>query len=360
MRFKLFQRYLMRETLAAIGLVLAGFLALFSFFDLIQELRSVGVGNYEFTQALIFVILSLPGRFYELIPIAALIGTLYALTTLARHSEITVLRCSGLSTRQLLFTLFHVAALLGISTFLIGEGIVPYSEKAAQDFRARAINQVITQYGFESGLWLKDGRNFVNVRQAMADARLLGIRIYEFDTDNALKSVSEAKEGYFLPSGRWLLKEVVRTIFDGDKTRVVSEQSAEWQSALNPDLLSVLMVAPERMSLYGLVKYTQHLTANHQKTGRYEIAIWKKLIYPFASLVMMALALPFGYTHSRVGSASLKLFSGVMIGIFFHMLNGLFSSLGVIHSWQPFASAIAPSALFILAAMGLLWWVERR
>lgn len=360
MQLKLYQRYLMRETFAAIFLVLAAFIALFSFFDLINEVRSVGKGGYQFGHALVFVILSLPGRVYELIPIAALIGALYALSTLARHSEITVLRASGLSTRDLLLTLFRVAGLLALATLIIGEGVVPFSERAAQDLRTRATSNVIAQQGFESGLWIKDGRNFINVRTATADARLLGVRIYEFDAGNLLKSVSEAKEGSFLPSGRWQLKEVVSTILDGDHARVEQVEQKEWVSALNPDLLSVLMIAPERMSLYGLFNYTQHLVDNHQKTERYQIAIWKKLIYPLAAIVMVALALPFGYTHSRMGGVSLKIFAGVMVGILFHMLNGLFSSLGVINAWPPFASAAAPSMLFMLAAIGMLWWVERR
>lgn len=360
MRLMLYQRYLMRETFAAVLLVLAAFIALFSFFDLINEVRHVGTAGYQFGHALLFVALSLPGRIYELIPIAALIGTLYALSTLARHSEITVLRASGLSTRDLLTTLFKLAALLALATLLIGEGVVPFSERAAQDLRARALNNVVAQQGFDSGLWIKDGRKFVNVRMAMPDARLLGVRIYEFDEANALKSVSEAKEGIFLPSGRWRLQEVVSTILQGDSARVERHDSIEWQSALNPNLLSILMVAPERMSLYGLINYTRHLVDNRQKTERYEIAIWKKLIYPLATLVMVALALPFGYTHSRMGNVSLKIFAGVMLGILFHMLNGLFSSLGVINFWPPFASAAAPSILFMLAAMGLLWWVERR
>jgi len=360
MRLAIYQRYLMREALAAIVLVLLAFLALFSFFDLLNEVRSVGKDGYQFSHALIFVLLSLPGRIYELIPIAALIGTLYALSTLARHSEITVLRTAGLSTRDLLLTLFRVAGLLALVTLLVGEAIVPYSERAAQDLRARAQSKVIAQQGFETGLWIKDGRNFVNVRKATPDARLHGIRIYEFDKNNALKTVSEASSGIFLPSGRWLLDEVVSTMLTGDQARVDRYETMEWQSALNPNLLSVLMVAPERMSLYGLVNYTRHLFENRQKTERYEIAIWKKLIYPLAALVMVALAMPFGYTHSRMGGVSLKIFAGVMVGILFHMLNGMFSSLGVINSWPPLASAATPSALFMLAAVGLLWWVERR
>jgi lipopolysaccharide export system permease protein len=49
-----------------------------------------------------------------------------------------------------------------------------------------------------------------------------------------------------------------------------------------------------------------------------------------------------------------------MMGVFFHMLNGLFSSLGVINSWSPLSSALTPSVLFLLTAMGMIWWVERR
>ena len=360
MRLMLYQRYLMRESFAAIFLVLAAFLALFSFFDLINELRSIGKGSYQFGHALIFVTLSVPGRVYELIPIAALIGTLYSLSTLARHSEITVLRASGLATRELLMTLFRVAGILALFTLIVGEAVMPFSERAAQELRTRAMNNVIASQGFESGLWVKDGRSFINIREATPDARLLGVRIYKFDEKAALESVTEAREGRFQLPDRWQLTEVVSTRLEGEVAHVARQEGLEWHSAVTPDLLSVLMVAPERMSLYGLVGYTRHLIENRQKTERYEIAIWKKLIYPLAALVMVALALPFGYSHNRMGGVSLKIFAGVMIGILFHMLNGLFSSLGVINSWPPFASAATPSALFLGAAMGMLWWVERR
>jgi lipopolysaccharide export system permease protein len=360
MRLKLYERYLMRESFAAIALVLAAFLALFSFFDLINELKSIGRGGYQFIHAVIFVLLSLPGRVYELMPIAALIGSLYSLSTLARHSEITVLRASGLATRELLMTLFKVAGVLAALTLVIGEAVMPFSERAAQELRTRAMANVIAQQGFTTGLWVKDGRSFINIRTATPDARLVGVRIYKFNEANALESVTDAKEGEFMPPDHWKLTGVVSMILEGDSARVENRESMEWQSAVNPDLLSVLMVAPDRMSLYGLFNYTRHLYENKQKTERYEIAIWKKLIYPLAALVMVALALPFGYSYNRVGGVSLKIFGGVMVGIFFHMLNGLFSSLGVINSWPPFASAATPSALFLLAAMGMLWWVERR
>ena len=359
-RLALYQRYLMRETLAAVFLVLLAFLVLFGFFDLLNELSSVGKNDYQLSQALITVALNIPGLVYESIPIAALIGTLYALSTLARHSEIAVLRASGLATRDLLMTLFRVAALLALLTFLIGEGVVPFTARLGQEFRAKALSKVIAQQGFETGLWLKDGRSFINIKEVLPDASLKNLRIYKFDAKNALVSVTDAEEAVFIPTDGWELRSVVATILDGDTSRVERNTTAAWHSAVTPELLAVLMVSPERMSLYGLLNYTQHLSENRQQTERYQIAIWKKLIYPLAALVMVALALPFGYSHNRVGGVSLKIFAGVMLGILFYALNGLFSNLGIINAWPPFASATAPSALFLLTAIAMLWWVERR
>lgn len=356
---KIYRRYLAREVAAAILLVLAGFLALFSFFDMITEVKSVGQGDYQLRHAIAFVALRMPGRIYELMPIAVLIGTLYALSTLARHSEITVLRASGMSTRTLLASLFMVATVCAVLTFVIGEVVTPPAERAAQQLRLKERGKTISQE-LRSGLWVKDERMFINVQVVLPDHRLRGIRIYEFDEKARLRAVTEAVEGEYLPPDGWRLKNIVQTRLTGDRSEVAKLPDLEWRSALNPDILSVLMVAPDRMSLLHLNAYIKHLAENNQKTQRYDIALWKKLVYPLAALVMVALALPFGYTHNRVSGVSLKIFAGVMIGVFFHMLNGLFSNLGAINSWSPMLSAVAPSALFLLAATVMIWWVERR
>lgn len=356
---KIYRRYLAREVSGAILLVLAGFLALFGFFDMIAEVKNVGQGGYQLYHAAAFVALRMPGRVYELMPIAVLIGTLYALSSLARHSEITVLRASGMSTGRLLFSLFQIAAVFALITFVVGEAVAPPSERAAQQLRLKEKGKTVGQ-DLRSGLWVKDERSFINVRVVLPDNRLQGIRIYDFDGGGKLRSVTDASEGVYLPPASWRLSGVVQTILHGERSEVVKIPEMEWKSALNPDILAVLMVAPDRMSLLHLLTYTRHLKENSQKTQRYDIAIWKKVVYPLAALVMVALALPFGYTHNRVSGVSLKIFSGVMIGVFFHMLNGLFSNLGVIHSWSPALSAIAPSMLFMLAAAGMIWWVERR
>ncbi len=359
MALKVYERHLAREIYGDTLLVLIAFLALFAFFDLIHELETVGKGGYELHHALGYVMLTMPGRAYEIFPIAVLIGSLYALTLLARHSEITVLRASGLATAEFLLTLAKIGAPFVLLTFVIGEFVVPASERAAQQLRLTAMSQLVGQE-FRSGLWVKDGTSFINVREVLPDATLRGVRVYAFDEKQRLHSISEAETGRYVPPDHWQLTNVAQTRFEGERAVVLRHEELKWTSALNPDLLSVLLVVPDRMSLVNLYQYIRHLSDNQQKTQRYEIALWKKLIYPLATLVMMALALPFAYAHDRMAVVSAKVFIGVMLGILFHMLNGMFSHLGVINNWQPLTSAVTPSVIFLLAAGSMLWWVERR
>jgi lipopolysaccharide export system permease protein len=359
MALKVFERHLAREIYAATLLVLVAFLLLFAFFDLVHEFEDLGKGGYQLQHAIAFVALSVPGRVYELFPIAVLIGTLYALTLLARHSEITVLRTSGLSTAALLGVLAKIGLVFVVVTFVFGEFVAPSAERTAQQLRLSAMRTVVAQ-DFRTGLWVKDEKSFINVRVVQPDARLSQVRIYQFDNADHLRSISEAEEGEYLPPDRWRLRNIVRTVFNGDSAQVQRVPEEIWYSALNPDILSVLLVVPEKMSLSNLLTYIQHLAENHQKTERYQIAFWKKLTYPLAALVMMALALPFAYMQDRAGAVSLKVFAGIMLGITFQLLNGLFSSLGIINGWTPFLAAITPSVIFLFAASGLIWWVERR
>ena len=359
MRLPTLERYLARQIYAAVGFVLIGFLALFAFFDLIGELRDLGNGDYHLRQIFTVVLLWVPAHAYELFPIAVLIGTLYVLAHLSSNSEYTVMRAAGLSPLRAVAALARVGAVFVVATFVIGEWVAPFSEEAAQQVRMRAMQSLIGGQALHSGLWFKDGRSFINVREAREARRLAGVRIYEFDATHRLQQLSEAARAEWAGGGKWRLIDVAQTRFgaEGPGTQRLAE--AEWRTAVNPDLLNVLIVVPERMSAWKLFKYTEHLADNRQKTGRYEIALWKKLFYPLAALVMMALALPFAYMHARSGMVGIKVFLGIMLGIFFHMINSLFSHIGLLQAWPPIAAAALPGLLFLGTATLMMVWIER-
>ncbi|HUN67946.1 MAG TPA: LPS export ABC transporter permease LptG [Burkholderiales bacterium] len=352
------ERYLARQIFGSVGFVLLGFLALFAFFDLIAEMRDLGNGNYQLRQIFLVVALWFPGHAYELAPVAVLIGTLYVLAHLSSNSEYTVMRAAGLSPLRAGGALAKVGLVFVVATFAVGEWIAPFSEQLAQRIRMESMQSLIGG-GLTSGLWFKDERSFINVREARDASSLAGMRIYEFDAFYRLRQVTEAERGEYAGNGQWRLLGVSQTVFGSGGPAVARYPEATWRSAVNPDLLNVLIVAPERMSAWKLFLYLRHLTENRQKTERYEIALWKKLFYPLATLVMMALALPFAYMHARSGMVGIKVFLGIMLGIFFHMLNSLFSHIGLLKEWPPLAAAAVPSLLFLATAILMMLWIER-
>lgn len=355
---KIITRYLLKEITISVLLIMLALIAMFSFFDLVQELEDLGRGNYGLGKVLLFVMLSAPGHIYEIMPVAVLVGCMYSLGQFARHSELIILRVSGISLSGITISLLKIGLVFTLLTFFIGELITPLSEKMAQRMRIKATDSVIVQ-DFMSGLWVKDGSSFVNVEEVLTDSTLLNVHIYEFDHTFKLVTSSDAKSGKFAED-QWSLKDVTQIHFEKDTNHIKYLETATWRSLIRPELLNVLLVLPEKMSAWNLYSYIHHLSINKQKTTRYEMALWSKLVYPLACLVMIMLALPFGFIQQRATGASTKIFIGIMLGVLYQILNRTFVHLGLLNDWAPWFSAIMPTALFLMAALKMLHYVDRR
>ena len=376
------RRYLWREIASATLFVLFALLALFMFFDMVAQLDDIGQRGFRFRDALTYVALTLPSRTYELMPIAALIGTIYALSKLAASSEFTIMRVSGMSTRRLMMSLIGIGVIMVVLTYALGEFVSPPAERLAQRLRLQATGSPMSMRDFRSGVWVRDivkapgggidAFRFINVRQALPDGSTRSWRVFEFDRDYKLRSIMTAEGGLYSPGIGWTLSNVVETKIPGPTaqatlspmaqahTEIVRSAEVVWPSDLKPDIFGVMIVQPERMSGWDLAQYIQHLSENRQQTERYEIAFWSKLLYPWAVLVMIVLALPFAFLHVRSGGVSLKIFTGVMIGVAFYGLNKLFAHVGLLNTWPPIFVAALPSLVVLASAMTALYWLERR
>ncbi len=387
---KILQRYFAVSILQAVAFVLVAFLALQAFMDLTGELPSVGKNGYAIQYAFLYVLVQLPGHVYEVMPLAALIGTIYTMAQFAATSEFTIMRASSMSTGMVAWMLAKIGLVLVIITFIFGELVAPRTAPLAEKIKLSARGAAISSE-FRSGLWTKDivksdgmsgtvtGSRFFNVRQVKPDGTLVDVKLYEFDTNFRLRSITLAKAGTFKGNNNWQLQDVTENLFTNpallqpgseanlannfaqDTSLIETRHSAskDLLSEVTPKILSVAGSDPDRMSANELAVYTRHLQENKQETERFKIAFWKKLFDPLAIFVLMALALPFGYLHTRSGGVSLKIFVGIMIGVSFLLVNTLFSHLGLLSTWPAVMTAIAPSLLFLLLALWALWWVER-
>lgn len=366
---KIIRRLIYREVLTAVAFVALGFLALFYFFDFVDELQYIGKGvaaPYTVGAALLYVALLIPSRLYELLPIAVLIGTIFVMARLAQSSEYTILRTSGLGPWRALGLLSALGALFVVLTFAVGDYLSPASDRAAQLLKSRYQGNITAG---QTGAWLKERQAFqsyaVNVAALTPEGTLKGLRIFEFDNQGHLVSQTVAASARFGTDGAWLLKDAQRREFQiGEKQTpaITHSQSTEfrWPTEISAEMVSTALLKPDRMATFDLFQYIRHLDANGQSAQRYEIEFWKKVFYPLACLVMVVLALPFAYLHFRTGNITSYVFGGVLIGISFFLVNNVFSHAGNLQNWSPWLTAAAPGLLYSMVSLGAFVWLVLR
>jgi lipopolysaccharide export system permease protein len=356
------------EILRAVLFVTLAFVCLFVFFDLVEEMQVTqryGQSGYAVQHALLVVALRIPTHVYQLLPISLLIGSIYVMARLAQNSEFTVLRTGGLGPWRALHMLLMLGLPFVIATFFLGDYLSPLAEKNSQLLKARYLGQISSG---QTGAWLKekvdDSYRIVNVRGLDKEAQMQDIRIQAFNAAGQLQSITQAEAGSFR-TDHWQLSNVqtLRLVYENNNAWQAGHETTarlDWPTGITADMVSAALVRPDRMKTWDLFQYINHLSANAQSAQRYEIELWRKLIYPVSCLVMLTLALPFAYLHFRSGQIAGHVFAGVLAGISFHLLNNLFGHVGNLQNWSPMLTSLTPSLLYSMVALATFWWLVLR
>jgi lipopolysaccharide export system permease protein len=367
---KTIRRLIYSEVLKAVAFVTLGFLALFFFFDFVDELSDIGQPDslgYGAPQALAYVALLVPSHLYELLPITVLIGTIFVMARLAQSSEYTILRTSGLGPWRALRSLLLLGVGFVVLTFAVGDYLAPAADRSAQVLKARFRGDVLATVG-TTGAWMKEKQGdmayAVNVAAMDRDGTLTNPRIFEFDAKGYVASQTQAATARIV-DGAWILTNAEHQAYDtraADKAQVVTTQTPElrWPTTITSEMVSVALLKPDRMRTLDLFDYIRHLEANGQTAHRYEIQFWRKVFYPLSCLVMVVLALPFAYLHFRQSGVTTYVFGGVLIGISFFLLNNVFGYIGNLSNWTPWLTAAAPGLIYMLLSLGAFGWLVLR
>jgi lipopolysaccharide export system permease protein len=367
---RIIRRFLFGQIVSASAMVCAAFLLLFGFFDLVDELGSLKTG-YGLAQALAYVLALMPDHLYDLMPIGVLIGCVLVLSRLALNSEFTIMRTSGLGPGLMLATLLGLGLLFSVLTMTLGDYLAPASNRLADRIKGEQR---------ASGAWLRDRQDssqFVVRVSALrgADGLIQDVTILQFNQHGHLQTRIDAKAGQIQPAA-WDLQqvrishypEISPAAFTGganpsletENIRYASLPQYHWRSNLSAEMVKTAMVSPSSLATFDLYRYTQHLKANQQNPTKYEIALWRKVLYPLSCLVMVMLALPFAYLHHRNGTAAGYVFIGVMMGIGFYLFNNVANHIGDLRGWTPWLAAALPSMVFGSVALGTFSWLVLR
>ncbi|MEY3612546.1 MAG: Lipopolysaccharide export system permease protein LptG [Pseudomonadota bacterium] len=366
---KTVRQLLYGEIIRAVVFVALGFLGLFLFFDLVDELQALtrhADQGYQLQHAFLFIGLKTPDHIYELLPISVLIGSIFVMARLAQSSEFTILRTGGLEPWMALSSLLKLGLVFVVITFILGDYAAPWAERKAQLIKAPYLGQLTTG---QTGAWLREKQGSqqfaVNVRSFDGISQMQDVRIHAFNDHGQLLSITTARQAQIQP-GQWQLNEVTeKSLHLPSQTHSAQFRATEtlrqnWATGISADMLAAALLSPDRMSTWDLFGYMRHLSANNQNAQRYEIEFWRKVFYPLSCLVMLVLALPFAYLHFRSGQIAGHVFAGVLAGISFSLLNNVFSFVGNLQNWQPLLTSAAPALIYSAASLAAFWWMVLR
>lgn len=370
------RNYLAHEIYRSTLVVMLALMGLFSFFTLVDQLDAV---NDRFPLSALFYIeaLALPTRLYDLLPIGLLIGSIVALAGLAQRNELVILRVSGVGSIRLLGMLWAIAIPVMALAVVLSEFVTP-----AAEIRYSEANMVMrgkVQGGrLVSGYWFKEptesgGSRVINVGKLLSSGEVADISIYELDANASLSFLRQAKRGTF-EGGQMVLSGVTDTIVpegavgaltDGLRPTqalitVREDPEQRMQTSLTPGRIAAKIATPERMSLLALWDYIGYLQSNQLDADRQIVAVWRKLAYPFTLIVMLTIAAPISYMQTRAGGVGAKMFIGILVGTSFFMISQLTLNVGTLYRWPPIVTALLPSTIVFLLALGTVLSMERR
>ena len=361
-RLSILDWYVLKQGLWISALSAAALLALFyvaSFIDLSDHLFT---GRTTGFMVLTFLWFSSPQFLYYLVPLAVLMGALVTIGALTKNSELVVMKACGISLYRAAAPLL-ILALIG-SALLIGleERLLAHSNR-----RADAINNVIrgrlptTQSLDRRWVAANNGNIYQYLYFESGRNRLNGLSIYEFGKDPS----TLARRQYF---------EFAQ--FRGDREargQVQWQGAAGWQREFQPRKFvaftshPLVMEGPgyfaterpdaEHMSYRQLSDHVAALRAGGFNVVPYVVSLHRKLAFPFVTLIMALIAVPFAVTSGKHG-AMYGVGAGIVLAILYWTAISVFGAIGAGGLMAPALAAWAPNIIFGCTALYLLLTVR--
>jgi len=333
--------------LAVLGIIL-GLATLFAFIDEMGEVSD----TYTLLDASSYVLLTAPRRLYDMLPMAALIGCLIGLGSLASNSELTIMRAAGVSIGRIVWAVMKPMLILMVVGVVIGEYVAPATEVTAQANRSLAQGSGDAQSA-KHGLWHRQGDEFIHVNSVQPNGILYGVTRYRFDKERHMLSASFAKRAEF-DKDHWQLGDVTTTVFHDKSTEVVTTPVERWDIALSPQLLDTVVMAPESLSISGLWGYIHYLADQGLSNGRYWLAFWVKVLQPLVTAALVLMAISFIFGPLRSVTLGQRVFTGVLVGFTFRIVQDLLGPSSLVFGFSPLFAVLIPAGVCALAGVWLL------
>jgi lipopolysaccharide export system permease protein len=331
-------------------MVMVVLLALFLFTTFVGEAGYAGRNSYNYSDIAIYCLKIMPRQTYELFPMIALLGAMLGLGALANSSELIVMRAAGISVLRISGSVLKVGAIFVVLITIVGETYAPTLEFEAKEARAKAMGKTLS-LSSRDGLWVKEGDLFIQVEKLLHQGDISHLTLYQLTESGEISTMTHAVKASY-QENHWLLENVTITQFSDAGVAKSTLDEMSWKSELNPEVLGLVIVRPEHLSIRELFDYIGYLDANGLDAKPYALSLWSRILAPLGAAGMLLLAIPFVFGSLRSVSIGQRIMTGVLVGVGFYMFNNIFKRLGIIYDIPAFLSAAIP-----LVTLFVLWYL---
>lgn len=340
----------------AVLVALGGLLQVLDLLDTSTDILSRGKGLISIVQ---YTLLRSPTVILSALPIAALLGALFAFSALARQNEIVAMRAAGVPFRRVVLIMLPTIIVIGLLHLALAEIIVPRSQKALTAWWA-ALPPSPDADPETDLLWFRTEGAVVGVAHLLPDgSRLDGVRIYRRDDVGHMTSRTVATVARFDPSSRrWLLDGVSETDYANGITRAASGP-VEWDTPLKPADMARLSASEPYVSASLAAAVLRGDQSGVKTPAFYRTRIQRSFADPFSALVMLLLATPVAVALTRGAQRGSPVLLTLVSGLLFLLLNGLATALGQASLIAPEVGAWTAPVGFTLLGMIFLFRLDR-
>ena len=152
-----------------------------------------------------------------------------------------------------------------------------------------------------------------------------------------------------------MLEQVSSTHLEDGSTSVQEETLWRWDTDITPDLLTLDVVEPETLPILQLWPYARYLQRQGMVFVDIELAFWRKLLQPLATLALVLVAMSFIFGPLREGTMAARVFVGIIVGVVFRISQDFFGPASLIFGFDPLLAALSPIAVCWFGGLWLLW-----
>ncbi|MDY6855041.1 MAG: LPS export ABC transporter permease LptG [Thermodesulfobacteriota bacterium] len=349
-------RYITIEFLKVFLLSLSAFVVIYLIVDVLENINQFLKRDVPTSSIIEFFLFKIPPIVVQVTPVATLLSSIITLGILSRNSELIAIMASGINIYRILVLVLGFSFLVSIVSLVVNESIVPYTNQRVKYIENTELKKKKPLISFKQNrIWYRSKNAIYNIDLFDPTQNTLqGITIFYFDREFNLIQRIDARTAKWI-NKKWLFHNVSSRFFENGKE--INMEKWERKIIALPEVaddFKIVEKSADEMSYRGLKSYVKKIKAEGYDATKYLVDLHAKLAFPFASLIMSLIGIPFALKTKREKGIISGVGMSILISFGYWIMFSLTLSFGHGGILPPIVSAWISNFTFLIIGIFML------